>query len=119
MGAGIFAAYSHIPIHSRLLALAPWVVGIVAAIAARLIARVVTDRDGLIQFEKIQQLLGLLLMPPDSPGLAESASLVIRNRGWEARYAALKRLGRCSEVLGWVTHGLFAAGVIVIAWRLS
>jgi hypothetical protein len=79
----------------------------------------VTDRDGLIQFEKIQQLLGLLLMPPDSPGLAESASLVIRNRGWEARYAALKRLGRCSEVLGWVTHGLFAAGVIVIAWRLS
>src|SRR6266850_328688 len=69
MGAGIFSAYGHLSIHSRFAALAPWVLGILSAIAARLIGHVVSDRDELMQFEKAHTLLALLLMPPDTLGL--------------------------------------------------
>ena len=120
MGAGVFAAYGHLSAHSRCAALAPWAFGILFAIAGRLVGRVVWDRDGVMQLEKIQTLLGLLLMPADTPGLADSARVVMHNEGdFQTRYNAINRLNSYNDALGWVTYILFAIGVVAVFWALA
>src|SRR3989442_100628 len=72
MGAGVFSAYGHLSAHSRGAVLAPWALGILLAILARLVSLVVQDRDRALQFKKTNELLGLLV-PADAPALIKSA----------------------------------------------
>src|SRR5207245_11671157 len=47
MGAGAFAAYSHLPASSRCVALTQWILGILSPIRGRLLGRIVSARDDL------------------------------------------------------------------------
>jgi len=119
MGAGVFAAYGHLPTHSR-GALAPWILGILFAILARLVGQVVQDKDRSLQFVKIQELLALLLLPTETPGLAKSALAVLRNEGdLRTRAGEIVGLNQYSNALSWAAYILLAACVVAIFWALA
>jgi hypothetical protein len=121
MGAGCVAAYGHLQDRSRSLALAPWLIGILVAIVARIVGRALWDRDGELSFKKIQGLLSFLLEPPgNAADVVIKARAVIRDEAeFQRPRQAVNRLKWWTERLSQAAHALFAAGVVTIFWALA
>ena len=105
MGAGLIAGLpllKNAPVRARLIAAAPWLIGILVALGGRAIAAQLRNQESLWHFEKAVRIRHLLLEP--SKAVAELNRIVNRDDPELARrYCWTKRHG--AAVSAWSTTG--------------
>lgn len=118
MGAGLIAGIPLLksaPSGYRALAVAPWLIGIVAALGGRVIARLLRSRESLWHFEKAVRIRMLLLERDPDEALAKLLPIVSGNdpkikeqHAWTLRHAT------AMERAYYVGLALFGAGAIAV-----
>jgi len=123
MGAGIFGSepfFRDYPPTATVVAILPWVLGIVCAVAGRLIARALMERDNLFFFHKVKRLESAPLRhKADEDALLREIHAAIEDEGQENKRDAIKNLREWLSRLYYATHVLLGGGVLVILAILS
>jgi hypothetical protein len=123
MGAGILGSDEFFKAYhptARLVAVIPWIFGILCAVAGRLVARELMDRDNLFFFQKVTRLENApLLHRDDNDALLREVQAAINDEGQEDKRDALKRLRESLSKLYYAAHILLGIGVLIILAILS
>ena len=117
MGAGLIAGVpllKNAPIGARFGAVAPWLVGILAALGGRTIAARLRNRESLWHFEKAVRIRKLLLAEPGK-AVAELGRIINReDTELQRRHCWTKRNGAAMERWYYASLILFGVGMIAL-----
>lgn len=117
MGAGVFSAnalLANVPRYPRVGALLPWTVGILVALAGRVLAHELSGKESLWHFEKAVRIRILLLKQDPGAAMTELLAIIERRGELSKRYETSKRLGTWLDGLYYATHILFAIGMAAV-----
>jgi len=116
MGAGIFSVQgllASVPLSMRLVAFVPWTLGILSAMVGRLLAGELQNKNDVQHFNRIS-MLELLQLETDKALIAKNLRPVIEagSLANDAKSRTLNRLHVATNAAFYLTHVLFAVGVV-------
>lgn len=125
MGAGLFTMITllstacHTGARPRLgWIAAPWVIGILCALAGRIVGALHRDADNFSFVRKWQVLETMLLNQPPFHEMAARFLDVLNDKdeNLEKDKQKTKCLGRWTDIFYYATHSFFALGILLVFW---
>lgn len=122
MGVGLASGYSllaHVPWGWRCLVLAPWLLGILSALAGRVVGSACRNKNDLY-YSAMVAAMGLVSLEEDPAAISQQFSAVLKGTDPSivGPEKAVKGLVWWSNFFYYSAHGFFAVGVVTVAGAL-